>query len=757
MQEQDQRLADIVVREATYGSEGQQFPKFMGNPNVHPEAQKNQYLYQQYRIAPRIQWADNFIKAQKYKMGIQWKEKVRKALVKKGHYPVTVNRILPIVESGKSLLTYNAPGWSATAREDSDRGVAKAFADLFAHIWYVSDATGELKVSIDDYYVGGMGVLRLRQDPHADFGKGELFIENEYPLDCYFDPNSRDRFCRDSANILVVKDLTVEQGINSMPEYEFQIRKASPIENEYPVTDLGDTEGVAFLGEFQDTFHIRKRFIERYTKVRIVRNYLYEIETGREHLLEDAQLEEYKKEFAVWVQTDDGVRLVTDRDKVVPLLRINAETGGTFHMVSEFESDPNSGEMVRGQPKVKAGAEQGLPEEIPNSTTVLAPVAKGELIEQGQIIHRRIPVPRIKLYMSVGDEFLYERLMPCEDYPIVPLMNIHNRTPFPESDVRIFAPLQNYINKIRSLIIAHATTSTSPKVLLPRGAVSKKEIEDEWARAGAGVIEFDSEIGKPVVASPLPLPNELYKNEAEAKYDLEYGFGIHELMQGSVKNAPKTYHGTLAIDEYGQRRIKAKRDDIEGALNQLAKVAIPLIQQLYTQEKTIRLIQPNNPERQEKVNQPIFDKYTGEEIGKINDITTGKYDIIVVSGSMLPSNRWAQQQYYMELYEKKIIDQAEILKKVEMVNTEEVLARFSYQAQLEGMVQQLQTELKRVNGDMQTAQRTAVNALKRAELSDFASALEKIRVRTDASMQLSAERFGDAMKQAENQAVKPQA
>ena len=42
----------------------------------------------------------------------------------------------------------------------------------------------------------------------------------------------------------------------------------------------------------------------------------------------------------------------------------------------------------------------------------------------------------------------------------------------------------------------------------------------------------------PVVAGPVPLPNELYKNEADAKYDLEYGFGVHDIMMGSTANAP---------------------------------------------------------------------------------------------------------------------------------------------------------------------------------------------------------------------------
>lgn len=56
-------------------------------------------------------------------------------------------------------------------------------------------------------------------------------------------------------------------------------------------------------------------------------------------------------------------------------------------------------------------------------------------------------------------------------------------------------------------------------------------------------------------------------------------------MQGSTSSAPSTYRGTLVIDEFGQRRIKSRRDDIENFLTQVAKVAVPLMQQLYTEEK----------------------------------------------------------------------------------------------------------------------------------------------------------------------------
>ena len=128
------------------------------------------------------------------------------------------------------------------------------------------------------------------------------------------------------------------------------------------------------------------------------------------------------------------------------------------------------------------------------------------------------------------------------------------------------------------------------------------------------------------MAGPVPLPNELYKNEADAKYDLEYGFGIFELMQGSGRSAPSTYRGTLVVDEFGQRRIKSRRDDIEGMLNQVGKVAIPLIQQLYTEEKVIRLVQPNGTAKK-KNDLTFFKEMDNGDVKRFHDIGVGKYDI----------------------------------------------------------------------------------------------------------------------------------
>lgn len=324
-------------------------------------------------------------------------------------------------------------------------------------------------------------------------------------------------------------------------------------------------------------------------------------------------------------------------------------------------------------------------------------------------------------------------------------MNGWNRNPYPMSDVRLVKGLQEYINKIRSLIIAHASTSTNTKLLIPRGAINKKQLEEDWGRAGTAVIEFDPELGTPVVAGPVPLPNELYKNEADARADIERILGIYALMQGDGGSAPQTYKGTVAMDEYGQRRIKSKRDDIEEGLNQLARVVVGLIQYVYQDEKVLRLMQPNNMPKEVVMNSPIYDDL-GNYMGKINDITVGKYDVIVTSGSTLPSNRWARFEYYMQLHQAGLIDQIEVLKQTDVADMEGVLERSGQMQQLQGQVQSQQEEIKKLKGDLQTAQRESLHDRKRVEVKEFEKKLAKAEAKVEMAQKLYSTRLADELK-----------
>tara|TARA_R100000234_G_scaffold13203_1_gene7348 strand:+ start:7262 stop:9562 length:2301 start_codon:yes stop_codon:yes gene_type:complete len=717
---------------------------------IHPEVQETRELWTQYNSS-REPWAQKFQESIEFRAGAQWTKEQQEALEQRGQAAIVVNRIHPIVETAKALLTYNSPQFRATGREDSDRDTAKVFSDLFQYIWQISQGDLELKQAIDDYYVGGMGALMVYQDPDADMGKGEVKLKAVNPLDLYIDPNSKDKFCRDAAHIIYASYMTDEAATQMYPEFEDIIKDSAEepeASDDYPITNLAKTVDQVFPGDVEDRAHTVRRYLERYTREVHPYYNVYEPFSEREFLYDYDEFEVYNSRLYVRVRKVTGEETIVWQDEAVEeLLQVIEQEGALFHFaLPPMQLDPNTGQPIPQNP-IRVPGEEG-PNAIPGSTTALIPITPEELKGLNKLTCNEVEVPRIKMVVSVGDSLLYERVLPVEDYPIVPIMNVHLRTPFPESDVRIYRPLQEYINKIRSLIIAHASTSTNVKLLIPRGSVDKRQVEEEWGRAGTSVIEFDAELGAPIVAGPVPLPNELYKNEADAKSDLEYGFGIYELMQGGGKGAPSTYRGTIVVDEFGQRRIKSRRDDIEDMLNQVGSIAVPLMQQLYTEDKVIRLVQPNGEETTQRFN--FFKEMENGDVVKYHDIGVGRYDIQVVSGSTLPTNRMALLNTYMQMYQMGLIDQTEVLKKSELVDIDGVMGRAGQMQQMMQQMQAMQEELKKVKGDLQTAQREEVHAKKRLEVEKFSSKLDKVSNRADMASSLFQARLGDQQKQLMN-------
>ena len=712
-----------------------------GKPKLE-EVEISQIVLKDYKSSREL-WAEKFAEAIEFRAGAQWTLEEKEILEGRGQAPIVVNRIHPIVETAKSLLTYNYPQFRSTGREDSDRQTAKVFSDLFQYIWQNSSGNEELKKIIDDYYVGGMGVMNVYQDPMADFGKGEVLCKSINPLDVFIDPNATDSYARDAAHILVSKWITDEQAEQIYPEW-MDIIEDSASENSakesYPTTDLASTEGQIFQGDEEDDLHTKRKYIERYTKELHMYANVFEPFSNREFLFNNYEFNKYQQKYYMRMEKITGEQIfIFDDDSVLEMFQMIEDMGPVFHLKMPEPEIDEQGQMLPQPPERVPGME--TEDAIPGSTTTLTPLTTEELIGMGVISANEIEKCCVKQVVSVGDNLLYSRILPVEDYPIIPLMNIHHRNPYPESDVRIFRPLQEYINKIRSLIIAHASTSTNVKLLIPRGSADIRTIEEEWGRAGTSVIEFDAELGAPIVAGPVPLPNELYKNEADAKYDLEYGFGIFELMQGSTRDAPSTYRGTLVVDEFGQRRIKCRRDDFENFLNQCGKVAIPLMQQLYTEEKVIRLVQPNGSEKEERFN--FYKEMDNGAVKKFHDVGVGRYDIQVVSGSTLPTNRMALLQTYQELYQAGLIDQVEVLKKSELVDVEGVLERSGQMQQMAAQIEGLQEELKNVKGDLQTASREELHAKKRLELEKFSSSLDKVSNKAEAATALYKSRLAD--------------
>ena len=710
-------------------------------PEIHPEVRLTQDLFSNYSSA-RSDWAKQASEDAEFRAGKQWSDKQVKSLRARAQEPLVVNVIHPAVEQAKAMLTANAPKFQSTGRDNSDTEVGRVFSDLMAWVWDISNGNTELKQAIDDYYVKGMGVMVAYIHPEADFGKGEVYIKSVDPLSVYFDADSQDPFCRDASNIIIAKRMTEKELIEIYPEFEDNIKASAQTshineesENRFGLMKEDVLPKSRKQGMLDIDFERELEVFERYTKVKIPYYRVFDPLSNDEKLLTDPQYAEYREEPAVILTVSGGEQQIfTDQMNVSKFMAIHDEVGKVYHL----ELDP-----MTGQPIPVAGRENE--NSIPNSYTAIDPIVKGELIDNEKIMVNKVMVTNIKQCISVGDEYLYSVVLPIEDYPVVPIMNNHHRNPYPISDVRTVRGLQEYINKLRSLIVAHASSSTNVKLLIPRGSMNKKQLEEEWGRAGTAVIEFDPELGQPIVAGPVPLPNELYKNEADAKADIERILGIYTFMQGDVGSAPQTFKGTVALDEYGQRRIKSKKDDIEYSLNQLARAVVGLMQYVYTSEKVIRLMQPNNKPKEVRINQNIYDEISGHLMEKLNDISVGKYDIIIVSGSTLPSNRWARFEYYMQLYQSGLIDQIEVLKQTDVADMEGVLERAGQMQKLMQQVQQQEEQIKKLEGDLQTAQRESIHDRKRVEVKEFEKKLAKAEAKAEMATQLYKSRASDEL------------
>ena len=729
----------------------------------------------------RYDWEHQAREDQEYRLGRQWTIEQEKTLRSRGQAPIVVNRIHPAVETAKALLTSNRPSFKVSPREDSDTKVANVLNQLLTYMYDVSDGRSQVRQAVDDYYVTGLGYLLCYQDGQADAGKGEVMFRAVDPFDVYVDPNSRDRMFDDAENIIVSRIFTKSQAKKLYPLYADAITSASGggFETDQVVTGRTDNTGIKFPGDVY-TLEDNDEYVrgyERYYKIREVAYRIHEKYSGKEMRFTEKEYEQYlSTEVGVLNgkvfegpeqiqqakvnqgQQRDGI-LKQAADAIDGEIEKAAEELEIQYIEKEKELSElvEMGEMVPERMEIELGKmREGIDKQVKDAYAQALESAgqvenipdvemkvKAGLVKEGMIQVVPIAVSKIKMCVVIGETHVFSRILPSSKYPIIPLCNLHTRTPYPLSDVRMVKGLQDYINKTRSLIIAHATTSTNMKVMIPAGSVDMAEFEQKWAQPGVG-IEVDFDMGQPVVASPVPLPNELYQNETTAKSDIDHQLGLYEMMMGNSQAAPQTYKATISLDEFGQRKIKSKLADIEAGLTRLAKVAIPLMQELYQMEKVFRVVQPNNSMSEYAINKKLWDDKTGA-IQVFNDVTVGAYDVVYVSGSTLPSNRYAELEFYMEAYKAGLIDKQEVLKKTEVFDMEGVLQRTDIIGQLQQQLKAATEQLKDLKGDMQTLTRENVHLKQKVEVEKFKTGLDAVETKAKAAGSLFDSRLGDQL------------
>lgn len=682
-------------------------------------------------------WALQAKEDREFRLGAQWSDADQKVLRDREQAPLVINRIHPAVELAKSMLMANKPTFRVSAAEDSDNKTAGAINGFIQYIWSISNGDRQLSKVIDDFYVTGLGALLVYIDPFDDGGRGEVKFRAIDPMQLYIDPNSQDEFCSDASDIIISRTYTKGQLNRIYPAYQSAINTASG--NPYSDAAYSDNTSenlIVFAGSVSNPTHDGEyvRGYERYTKIWIEMVRVFEKWSKQEFNLTPEKLEEYARK-PVWVinQNIFTEEVLARQAAEAALAQYQEAVAQYEQMVAAAEEDLEAAQLLSTN-----NAQPPQPPEIQEITMA-------QLIEADMVTMVKVPMQRVYMGVVVGDKKLYGRILNCSEYPIIPVMNLHTGSPYPLSDVRMIKDTQRYINKVRSLIVAHASTSTNVKVLVPRGS-DVEALREQWAQPGS-IIEVDFAEGTPIPVAPLPMPNELYANEQQAKSDIDHQLGLFENMMGNSQGAPDTYRGIMMLDEFGQRRIKVKQAVIEQSLRELAKVVIAFIQEFYVAEKQIRILQPNNSLSEFAVNKRLYDDY-GQLVGTLNDVSVGRYDVMVIAGSTLPSNRYAQLEFYRDMYRDQIIDRVEVLKKTDVFDIEGVLKRIDTIEQLTQELEGAQEKIKELQGDLQTRERELFHTRLNSAVTQESLKAKETTLEHRKAMEIHKARLGDTLRNA---------
>jgi len=647
-----------------------------------PRAKANQELFRKWSDS-RKDWDDEARNDVDFYLGNHFTSDESDELKSRNQADVPMDRTSPAVEKLKSVMTARPPGFTAIPREDSDVKIAKLWRIILGYIWETSQGDAQMKQAIHDYAVTGLGYLFVFIDHESDFGRGDVKFTHVDPFRVYVPPSTRNRWLDDAEGVILSTILTGDQLIDLYPALGPQI-------------DPETGEMVPGIIEDLDTYSD-----EDYPS------------SSMQNTMQTFTPAEVDSK-AVW--PEEKYQILERFFKIkVPFYRIvDIQTGQESVLDTE-------------------GFNQFL-QENPG------------VFERGLMDFEEVFQTRIASIASIGEYFLYENVMNCQYYPIVPLPNIWTGTPYPKSDVSRARPMQKLLNKLWSLALSHAQASAGLKLIVPMGSVPNiEDLERDWSNPNA-VIEVDTTQGEPHYPAPQPLAGEFYRLIQQCEFYIDFSFGLPEMMHGVPDKAPETVRGTERMISLGSERPKSKLRDVEFSINRLGRVLYGLSKGHYTFEKMFALAQPNNDLTEVTIN--LYDDVTQP----VNDIfrdrlNIGQHDVRIQPGSTLPESKWATYQVYVQAFQMGLIDRMEVLKKnPEIFDKEGILGRLNDYQRYESQIQGLQGQVKELTGDLQTARRESVHDRMRVEVSKMQSKLSGISSQSDADRKVSAAKLDTAVK-----------
>jgi len=711
-------------------------------------AQQNKQLWDKANSSHRQRWQVLSQKGFDFYLNEQLTKEELSALDEAGMPTFTINRVTPIIEIMKYFVTANNPRWKAVGVTGDDVDVAQVHSEIADYCWYNSNGKSIYSQVVLDSLTKGIGYFMVDVDKDADRGMGEVVFKRIDPYDVYVDPASRDFLFRDANFISVRKNVTKTQLKNLFPEFAGKISKVTgqadyvsysqrPTVAAESIQPEDITMGITIEGEDDDIVP----YYETYSKKKhAYRNVFIKV------LPSPAEMEQIKENVEEQVAQAEKEIAVSLKEKLLSIQQ-SLESG-------EIIEDRAQLEMERAQKMSEQAVEESrmqLMSQAQDAATIIDQQVMTEesyqaLIKsdemQSQIIEAiKFYENRVHLTCTVGDDiFLYERVIPVTEYPIVPVPYMYTGTPYPMSAVTPLVGKQQEINKAHQIMLHNANLASNLRWMYEEGSVPEEEWEQYSSSPGA-LLKYRQGFAPPTPVMPAPINNAFFTITQQGKGDAEYIAGVPSAMMGFTQEQPETYRGLLANDEFGTRRLKAWMGSIvEPALEYLGKCFQMIAQGHYTVEKVFRIVQPEagqkpDQDKEVRINIPIYNDY-GEAISVYKDYSSARFDVRVISGATMPINRWALLEEYFRWFQAGLIDDIAMIAETDIRNKKQVIERKSLYAQLQGQVSSMEDAIKDKEGTIETLERQLVQAGIKMKVNEAGTEVRKDVLETEAQQKL---------------------
>ena len=711
-------------------------------------AQTNKQLWDKANNSHRQRWQVLSQKGYDFYLNEQLTKEETDALNEAGMPTFTINRVTPIVEIMKYFVTANNPRWKAVGATGDDVDVAQVHSEIADYCWYHSNGKSIYSQVVLDSLTKGIGYFMVDVDRDADRGMGEVEFKKIDPYDVYVDPASRDFLFRDANFISVRKNVSKTQLMNLFPEFVGKMRKVSGNAgsinySQRPSTDIQSiqpediTMGITIEGEDDDIIP----YYETYSKKKhAYRNVFIKV------LPSPAEMEKIKEKVEQQAEQVEREISVSLKEKMLSIQQ-SLEAGEIIEERAQLE-------LERAQQMSEQAVEESrmqLMSEAQDAATIIDQQIMTEesyqiLIKsdemQTQIIEAiKFYENRVHLTCTVGDDvFLYERVLPIVEYPIVPIPYMYTGTPYPMSAVTPLIGKQQEINKAHQIMLHNANLASNLRWMYEEGSVPEEEWEQYSSSPGA-LLKYRQGFTPPTPVLPAPINNAFYTITQEGKGDAEYIAGVPSAMMGFAQEQSETYRGLLANDEFGTRRLKAWMGSVvEPALEHLGRIFQMIAQNHYSVEKVFRIVQPEagqqpDEEKDVRINIPIYNDY-GKAISVYKDYASARFDIRIIAGATMPINRWALLEEYFRWFQSGLIDDIAMIGETDIRNKKQIIERKSMYSQLKGQVSSMEEAIKDKEGTIETLERQLVQAGIKMKVGEASNEVRKDVLQTEAQQKL---------------------